>query len=255
MKYGLKFEEIKPEDYVFGSVGSVPMQVLQEDGDWRPYLPKAEYQNLNGIEPYACAIFTLLNCVEILIKRKYGIEKNYSDRFLATVVGTRGEGTTPQQACEFLRKVGVVPEEIYSFDVSTEDEFFKPLSPKLYELAREFNAEWDFKHDYVPTNHTAISSALECSPLLISVSAWYRGENGRYYRPEGMQDNHATTLVAESPEAWMRVFDSYADGEDDPYFKDVEWSAVPQVVKRFWVERKEKIIKRSFWDWLRGLFK
>ena len=35
--YGLKFDEVKPQDYRFGG-GFVPMDVLQPDGDWESYL-------------------------------------------------------------------------------------------------------------------------------------------------------------------------------------------------------------------------
>src|SRR3990167_2056817 len=96
-KYGLLFEKPKKEDYVFGAFSLVPFEILEPDGDWSASLPDKEFQNLHNVEPYACVVFTILNCVEILIYRKYGLRRNYSDRFLATVVGTRGKGATPQE--------------------------------------------------------------------------------------------------------------------------------------------------------------
>ena len=239
--YGLKLDTPKPEDYIFGG-GMVPMETLQPDGDWSGFLPVKEYQNLNGIEPYACVTFTILNCIEILIRQQYGIEKNYSDRFLAAISGTKEGGNSPSTVCEFLRKIGVVPQEIWPFDesIKTFEKFYEPIPPKLYELAQEFNREWDFKHEFVPLNHDAISAALKCSPLLISVSAWFE-RDGKYYRPEGMTDNHATTMMYERQGEFMRVFDSYADRQDDPAIKDIEWGAIPMQVKRFFVKRKNTI--------------
>ena len=196
-KYGLLFEKPKKEDYVFGAFSLVPF--------------------------------------EILIYKKYGLRRNYSDRFLATVVGTRGKGATPQEVCEFLRKIGVVSQETWPFDesINTEDRFFAKSPPKLYELAAEFNREWNFKHEYVPSEHNEISKALTSSPLLISVYGW-KERNGKFYRPSGVKDNHATTMFYQRDGEFRRVFDSY----DYPHIKDVEWESVPKVVKRFWIEKK-----------------
>lgn len=236
--YGLKFDEVTdPKAYKFGA-SPVPMEVLQEDGDWSDSLVVKEFQNLNNVEPYACVIFTILTCVEILIKKQYGEERNYSDRFLATVVGTRGEGCSPHEACEFLRKIGVVPQEAWPFDesIDTEDKFFTKLPPKLYEIAKEFNEEWDFKHEDVAPIPEVINLAIKCSPLLVSFAAWFEN-GGIYFRPQGMKDNHATTMYAQSIRNFRRVFDSY----DSPHIKDLKWDDIPMVIKRFWVKRRKPV--------------
>ena len=229
------------------------MDVLQEDGDWMPYLPVKEFQNLNKIEPYACVAFTVLNCVEILIKQQYGVEKNYSDRFLAAVSGTKEGGNSPNVVCEFLRKLGVVPQELWPFDetVTSFQKFYEPIPPKLYELAREFNREWDFKHEFVPLNHESISRALTCSPLLVSIPAWFK-KNGLYYRPAGVTDNHATTMFYQREEAFMRIFDTY----ESPHIKDIEWPVIPMAVKRFLVKRNvSQGNQKNKGCWLRNYFK
>ena len=115
-KYGLLFDEPSPEHFVFGSTGNVPMSVLQPDRDWRPFLPKKEYQ-AEIQETFACVLFTMLNCVEILIKRKYGIDVNYADIFLAKMLETRENGgSSPQKAGELLRKAGVPKEEVWGIE-------------------------------------------------------------------------------------------------------------------------------------------
>lgn len=240
-KYGFKLDEIKPEDYIFGG-GKIPTEILQSDSDWTSYLPEKEYQNLNNIEPYACVTFTVLNCVEILIKRQYGEDKNYSDRFLAAISGTKEGGNSPQIVCEFLRKIGVVPQDLWPFDssINTFEKFYSPIPPKLYELAKEFNEEWDFRHEYVPTNKESISAAIQSSPLLVSVPAWNE-RNGKYYRPDGVPDNHATTMVYERLGDFRRIFDSYADGAGDPAIKDIEWEMMPTVIKRFWIKKRKDV--------------
>lgn len=238
-KYGLLKEQKKPEDYVFGG-GQINFETIRIDGDWTNDLPVKEFQNINNIEPYACVIFTLLNCIETLIYAKYGETRNYSDRFIAEGVNTRGKGCSPQQACEFLRKIGVPPQDIWPYDgsIKTEDQFFEEPNPEIYRIASEFNDEWDFKHEYVPSTPECISKALMSSPLLISVPAWHERSDGLFYRPEGTSDNHATTLFYERPGTFRRIFDSY----DSPAIKDIDWSCMPEVIKRFWIERKLKPI-------------
>lgn len=252
-KYGLKLDVPSPEHWVFGS-SEMPYEVLQADGDWSNYLVVKERQDLNNVEPFACVVYTLLNCIEILIKRKYGLERNYSDRFLATIVNTRGKGSSPQGACEFLRKIGVVPQEIYPFDetIDTEDKFFAPIPQSIIELAKEFNEEWDFKHEFVKTDKESITTALKSSPLMISVYAWVKNSKDLFYRPNGATDNHATTLIYERVGEFRRIFDSY----DSPFIKDLEYGDMPMIIKRFRIEKKTKVepIKKDnilikLWNW------
>lgn len=246
-KYGLLIEE-KPEDKVLGSANSIPFETLQADGNWEPSLPVKEFQNLNAIEPFACVPFTILNCTEALIFKKYGLVRNYSDRFLAAVADTRGGGTTYQKACDFLRKIGVPLQEVWPFDstIDTTDKFFAPIPPQVYELAREFNAEWELSYERVPSTHEAITKALTSSPLLFSVYAW-KEKDGIYYRPEGQTDIHATTLFYQREGVFRQMFDSY----DAPHIKDYRWSDLPLVCVRFHLRKKtpqEEQIKKTLLD-------
>lgn len=250
--YGLKIKERPITAYKFGA-SPIPFEALQPDGDWHDYLPETEIQNVNGIETYACVVYTILNCVEILIKRKYGIERNYAERFLATVVNTRGVGSDPYEVAEFLRKLGIPPQSVLPFDetVDTEDKFFAPIPPKVYEIAREFLAEFDFRHEGVTPTPENITKALQCSPLLMSVPAWYE-KNGLYFRPAPTTpDNHATTLIGQRIGEYRTIFDSYGDAIGDPYIKDVRWDCIPQMVMRFYVNKK--VAQKD--NWLIALIK
>lgn len=238
-KYGLQIEE-KDTDYILGG-GKVPFEVLQTNGDWSAYLPLKEFQNLNKIEPYACVPFTILNCLETLIKRKYGVEENYSDRFLAAIVDTRNGGTTYQKACDALRAFGVPPEEVWPFspDIDTTDEFFAPPNEAVKQIAKEINEKYDFRYERVPSTHEAITRSLTSSPLLFSVYAWVE-KDGLYYRPEGQTDIHATTQFYEREGQFRRMFDSY----DSPHLKDYRWADLPMVCVRFWVEKKNPKVEQ-----------
>ena len=58
--YGV-IEGARETDYV---AGSLPYEVRVPDGDWKQFLPKEEYQKLNGVETMACVSFSANNSVE-----------------------------------------------------------------------------------------------------------------------------------------------------------------------------------------------
>jgi len=234
---GFEPDEIKPEDYIFGG-GRLPMEEIQPDGYWTNSLPVVEIQELHGVEPYGCVSFTILTSVEILIKEKYDLERNYSDRFLAAISGTRErKGNSPGNVADVLKHKGVVLQDVWPFnkDINTYEKFYGEIPQNIIDLAKEFNEEWDFGYERVPSNPEAISAALKCSPLLISVYAWTKNDKGLYYRPEGYSDIHATTMIAEREGEYRRVFDTY-----EPHIKDYDWNSMPIQVMRFWIEKKGK---------------
>lgn len=182
--------------------------------------------------------------IDDIIRNPTDYSFDMSDRFLATVCDTRGKGTTPQIACEFLRKLGVPPEESWPFDksIDTEDKFFEKLPPKLYEIARDFLAEFDFKHEHVPDDKIEIAKALKSSPLGISVCAWFQ-DGIIYRRPDNMADNHFTTLISLKTGVYKRVFDSY-----ESVIKDYEWNAPHSIIKRFYIVKKNEVpLSKNYW--------
>jgi len=85
---------IYPEDYVFGS-GQLRSEMLQPGGQWDEYLPSDELQKRNGLETMNCTVYGTLNCLEILLKRKYGIDENFSERYVGIAAGTTTAGNSP----------------------------------------------------------------------------------------------------------------------------------------------------------------
>lgn len=240
-KYGLKIDTIKDSDYIFG-YSPIPYEEINPSGDWESALPSREEQNLGLFETYACVSFTILNCLETLIKKQYGEEKNYSDRFLASISGTKNGGNSPIIVADFLRRMGVVPQDLLPFttDIKSFEEFYSPISQEIKDIAKEFLNEFEFKFELVPDDKEEIKKALKCSPLLVSVCAWF--QNGeKYYKPDGMTDNHATTLISLKEGEYQRIFDSYADGEGDPFIKDYEWKAPHMIILRFWIKKKQAL--------------
>lgn len=246
MNYGLKIDEIKQQDFLFGDakLGDSP---INPDANWSGFLPDVEVQNLNGIEPYACVSFTTLNCVEILERFTYGATDNWSDRFLATISGTKEQkGNSPQAVAEMLRKQGCVKEQELPFDssVTTFDKFYAPIKSALLTMALAFKAEFSFGHSYVPSNAEAMMEALTYSPLGVSVSAWYKDENGLYYRPQGMTDNHFTVCYGYVKDKYWLIFDSYVN--DGTAHKKLRWDSIPMQMKRFTLNRQISV--PSAWE-------
>ena len=182
---------------------------------------------------------------------------DFSDRFLAAISGTKDQqGNSPRAVGDALRSHGVPLEEVWPFshDISTFENYYAEIPDEVKQIAKEFTDEWVFSYENVPTNPDAISAALKCSPLLMSVYAWLEGPDGRYIRPPGYSDIHATTLVYERVGEFRRVFDTYADGLGDPAIKDVHWEAMPEVVKRFYIKKRDKALEISLLSQLLGLY-
>lgn len=261
MKYGLILEEpIVDKDYVFGAANEIGGDELVPSGDWSGWLPDIEVQNLNGVEPYACVSFATLNCVEILERQEYGATTSYSDRFLANVSGTAAlKGNSPQKVAETLRKGGCVQEKDLPFDstVTTFEKFYAPIAKYLYSTALVFIAEYDFGHEYVPTDAKSLMNALKYSPLVFTTYAWVQDENGLYYRPQGLQDNHATVCFDFKENEYWLIFDSYMDRDNTTAslgttIKKIRWDTLPMQAKRFTLHRQIK--NESAWSRFLKLF-
>lgn len=250
MNYGLHIDEIKEEDFIFGGqkLGDAP---ILEDGQWDGWIPvQDEIQNLNGIEPYACASFGTLNCVETLERQEFNVTENYSDRFLATATGTgEKKGNSPKTVAQFLKDKGCVLEKEYPFDgtVDSFDKFYKTLPQQLYTLALQFPAQYDFGYERVPSDYDSLMGALKYSPLGFSVYAWVQ-EDGIYYRPQGMTDNHWVCCYGYERNKWWKIYDSY-----DSTHKKVRWDSLPMQCLRYTLHRN--VVNETAWDKFISLLK
>jgi hypothetical protein len=112
MNYGLLLpEKIETReegaDHVLGST-NLPEPVILPSGDWTPYLPDREPQNVNGEETYACTYYGTLSALEML-DRFDNEQTNYSDRYAANVGYRLGKinpavGANPHDTAEVIRK-------------------------------------------------------------------------------------------------------------------------------------------------------
>lgn len=243
--YGLKIDPVViGKDYVLGSYGSLDGEVLQPDGQWDAWLPVDELQNLNGIEPFCCVTEAALNCVETLIRRQFGAERNYSDRLLATISGTAAlQGNSLQAVSEMLRKEGDVLEAQWPFDstITTFEKFYAPVPDHLLILAKEFVAEFAYNHEYVPCDPSSLKKALTYSPLNVATYAWIEDSTtGLYYFPPGYPANHCVMLYGYVEGQYWKIFDSC-----DNTHKRMRWDTQFAQAKRHKLARQ--VVNETAW--------
>lgn len=259
--FGLKIPIIKENDYKFGA--SLPFIVYQPNGQWDAYLPKKEYQCLGSIETQSCTSFGTLGAVETLINRVFGDKVEFSERFLAKNSGTNPEngGNDPHTVAESLRLEGVVFQERWDFteEIKSVEEFYSEVPVEIFKFAtKDFN--YSVKHEYVGTDIFSIKKALQTCAPGFSVYAWQKNEDGIYYKPSGVTDNHWVFIHGYDDEkkVW-KVSDSYKDDTEDNK-KLYSYESVPKIVKRYYVERgfpKKKNwyidLWNRFWGFIRDI--
>lgn len=235
--YGLIIEPlVLGKDWVAGTDLSVLQfrgeQIIAPDGQWLAYLPTTnELQSPFGFESSACASFGTLNAIEILLRRIYGEIENFSDRFLAKMSVTLPTGNSVQKVAETLRKNGTVKETDWPYtpDMNTWEEYYSDIPQNIKTMAIGEFAEYDFRHEYVPTYPNALMSYLKFSPLGVSVSAWNKGADGLYLSTP--YNNHWVVMVGYVKDKYWLIFDTYSD--DGIYIKKLVWDYNFQIAKKY----------------------
>lgn len=244
--YGLLLEPLQPEDYVFGSAQSLSNKFkartkLRPDSDWRPWLPVEEPQ-APIYETNACASFGTNNALEILLRFQYDRTSDFSDRDVAKGSGTDPfAGNSPKRVADFIRTNWALFEQEWPANAAKNVfEFYADVPLELRQLAKGRGAEWDFGYEYVNTGSANIREALKYSPLGMSVPAWTADQDGKYFRPSGMNDNHWVAAVAINTLGEIVVFDTYA-----PYIKTMRADFTPQVAMSYYLTRQ--IVSEKSW--------
>lgn len=203
---------IEEVDYLFGNT-NITRTVLQPNGQWFDYLPEYECQNIK-FETTGCSLFSATNCVEILLKRQFGISENYSERYLYNLIPIRPPGGDPHIVAESIRKFGLIKQEILPM-VDTFEEYITPtpMTQEFINLGKNWLKSHWFKHEYLWKNepnlkkrNKILKNALQYSPVIVSVTAWI-AEND-VYRDYGQPNNHLCVCIGYEDDNFI-VFDSY----------------------------------------------
>lgn len=220
-------------------------------GDWFNSLPGKELQ-LKGFETFNCTSFNTLAQVECYFKQVYGVNVNFSDRWLGIVAGTTSRGNDPQKVYEAIRKYGLIPDEMLPFsdDITSLADYYSfkgADKDACYREGEKWLKLWDFQHEWVVTEGLTeeekeknMRVALKSSPLCIGVYAWYADQRGVYVKMA--DENHWTFAYAlDDITGFKKVDDSY-----DPTFKNVD--QVGDFCKRIYIGKRAVVpLKKKPW--------
>lgn len=221
------------DEHVFGSNNRFQGTILVPDGNWKPYLPPLEIQHNNRFDTYSCVTFAALNCLETILKKKYDIVDNRSDRFTSVASGTEpGRGNSIQAVAESIRKDGTVAEEIYPFlpDMSSQ-EFFKDLTQDLRNIGKDWLTKTQVNHEWMDASYKRFDpikafNALRVSPLHTAVdSRTTKTANFKQY-------DHSVMIYNAVKGDYFEVFNSYEN-----CFQTFEWDYP------FYIPKKYEIIE------------
>lgn len=201
--YGFIPPIIAEEDFSFGSLGGT---VLQEDASWMKDLPEFEHQR-KAIDTQGCVSFGTLSCLEMLHKRLFGVEPNYSDRFTAKLSGTTQLGNNPKAVVQSIRHDGTVKELAWPFGPNLSwAAYYTEISRHLIVVGQAWLESHKVGYEYVNgKSERDLKAALRLSPIGVSVYAWAQNDAGHYI--EGTP-NHWCVLV-EYKDGHPVVWDTY----------------------------------------------
>ena len=241
---GYKPDKEDSRDHIFGS-GQTPDPVILPSGNWREVKLLDEVQKKYGFETFGCVIFTILNVVEKLGLKLFGIAWNKAERFTYIVSETNpaDRGNSPRKVANSVRKKGVIAEIELPFTelINTIEKFNspRPLTKDLLKKGQLFLENYVFGYDYLPKTGGVVSretlrEALLRSPVGIAVHAWSE-QNGKYIRPQGKPDTHFTLLENVTDDE-LEAMDSY-----EPFQKTLSKDFPIYVAMRFYLrERTEE---------------
>jgi len=222
---GLRVEDqLNPTAWRFGGVTGITPVVLQEDRDFGKFLPKYEAQYDPKFDTMACVPFSALNCVETMLIRKYGVERNFSDRFTAKLSGTTINGNYFSAVADSITTLhGIVFEESWPWDVTFDwDTFYLPVPSDVREVGKVSLKTYRIKSEVVWDNVVTLYEALKYSPLQVAIHAYGEIKDDIYQRTEA-QGNHAVELFKAVKDEYWVIYDHY-----ERKFKKLAWNT------RFW---------------------
>ena len=247
-----KPDELDDRDLVLGA--SIPKkfgavnygQVLVEDGDWTLFDTLWESQkNQFGWDSFWCVIFSLNKVHQFIIKRKYGITVNFSDRFGAIISNTTpGVGNGIKSVAETKRKLGFLWENECPFlPTMSEKEAYAPLTQKEKDRAKERLKEYGFGYMWAAgTTNQNLLPALRCSPLQAVVETPYVFNSKDEIINAGNDYSHAITIAKiDQSEGFRAVRDS----ETQQWLKFAPDYSFVSVMAHFVEKKTMKLYKKN----------
>jgi len=182
---------------------------------------------VNTVAVHNCVTYSATNANEILIKRQYGIDYNFSDRFIAKMSGTTTQGNYLYKVADSIRKDGWVEEQEYPYPreqrepAFTWNDYYQDIPQILKDIAL-LNLK-DTLIQYEQLGKDFFKEALKQAPLQVTVRAWY-DTNGDliYENSDPTKVNHAVVLVGYKENDYWLIYDSYQNNGN--FVKKLEWN-------------------------------
>lgn len=204
--FGLINKPIDPQRWIYKSNSPLLGGEINPTSDWEQWLPIVEYQNLYGFDTMACVTYSFLNCIETLWKFQGNTERNFSDRFLATMSGTTHAGNTFDGVSDGARRCGLVNESEYPHNANSWNEYYKVISDEILAIGKKFLKDYEIKAEFVRTYRLDdILEALKYSPLQVTVK-YASGDD--ILNPTG-EWNHAVTCYGYKMNEYWKIYDHY----------------------------------------------
>ncbi|MFA6171962.1 MAG: hypothetical protein WCW77_00125 [Patescibacteria group bacterium] len=228
INYGLVFEEVKEQDWVFGA-SPLQNKVIFADGHgWQKFICQSEIQFNRNFDSFSCVTYAILKALVMHIYCVYGILLDLDEMFTAVMSRTiPGVGNSVRNVMESLRLDGFVEEYIatklrYAFDANTTKQMFFADQPyKLVQEALKSIIKWKINWEALTTSnnvpHSLIVGALKYSPVVITGRAWIKNDKTGLYVDEGLPANHAHLAVDYDSKNPDIIIDS------DTYPKDFQY--------------------------------
>lgn len=165
----------RPTDYLGGTLA---LEVINEYGDWRGFLPKGEHQRY-VFDTLSCVSFATANSLEVQLKKiplsdeakeflkEY--DNNFSDRFLAIMSGTTSRGNSYQNVLDAVRMYGMIPESMFPFGGSSFDEYHNRslITEEMLAKGRKFLEYFDVGYEFATRDE--VEKYLVQAPPLASI--------------------------------------------------------------------------------------
>lgn len=229
---------------------------LNQPGNWTPWQPRDEEQNMYGLETMNCTNYGTLKAWMVLAKFLGFTDfmQDSSERYTGVHTNTSPTGNDPHHVAEIIRlSCGLVPQEVMPWhaDIDSWDEYYdERMADSLLPLGRKLLERFEFGHEWIfawgntlsPAAKAAkLKEALKHGPVCVSVRAWKK--KGRYYvKDVGTQDTHWTLLLRYDGDNAV-VHDQYA-----PFIKTLAKDYDFNAAKVYFLKRRELNIVRTFWD-------
>ena len=238
-----KWNEDDERHHALGGVTNVKTP-LMPDGQWVKYLPDGEKQFNPFFDSFNCTGFTYADILEILWFFVFGVRRNFSDRGVGIVAGTKPPGNDPYVVAQAGKDNGLIDEELLPFNdsIKTVEEFYSPnpLPQELIKKGKEFLSEVTPNYAQVGRDNESGKIGLTYSPLETAVVAWYRDSEGYFYFPDGLPSNHDSKRVGYKEGVYWLFYDHYPEEDENVIKSHMQEFGVTRSVATY--------LKKVRWD-------